>query len=68
MMTDELTQIPEVNYFALKRLFGFMRTVANNANFTLMSPENISIVFHPTLQIPQNIISLLITHPQVWVK
>jgi len=68
IMTDELNQIPEVNYFTLKRFFGFMRTVANNATFTLMSPENIAIIFHPTLQIPQNIISLLITHPQVWIK
>jgi len=68
IMADELNQIPEVNYYALKRLFGLMRSIANNANITLMSPENIAIVFHPNLEIPQNIISLLITHPQVWVK
>jgi len=68
MMEDELLQIPEINYFTLKRLFGLMRAIANNANYTLMSPENIAIVFHPTLQIPQSIITLLITQPQVWVK
>jgi len=68
IMSYELAQIPEVNYFTLKRIFGLMRAIANNVDFTLMSPENISIVFHPTLQLPQNIITLLITQPQVWIK
>jgi len=69
IVRDELIRIPEVNYFTLKRVFGLMTALANNANVTLMSPDNLSIVFHPTLQIPPSIIVVLITHPHVvWAK
>jgi hypothetical protein len=66
IMVDELKQIPEVNYFTLKRLFGLFKALTDNANVTKMSAENLSIVFHPTLQIPQTIIVLLINHPEVF--
>jgi len=68
IMIDELRQIPEVNYFTLKRLFGFFKMLSINSSVTKMSPENLSIVFHPTLQIPQSIIILLITHPEVFSR
>jgi len=65
-ITEELMQIPEVNYWTLKRLFGFLHNLSQNSTTNRMTAENIAIVFHPTLQVPATVIRLMIEYPQVF--
>jgi hypothetical protein len=58
----ELANIPEVNYRSLKVLFGLLRKVAENQPKTLMTPDNLAVVFHPTLNLRMELIVDLIVH------
>jgi len=66
-LTEELNQLPEVNYFLLKRFFGFLHQLASYASVNRMNAENLAIVFCPTLQISTSLISVMINHPEVFV-
>jgi len=68
VMVDELRQIPDVNYYTLKRIFGLLTTLTRNTSKTRMTPENIGTVLHPTLQIPVSIIAVMIDCPHVFAK
>eukprot|EP01118_Nematostelium_gracile_P009522 TRINITY_DN3224_c0_g1_i1.p1 TRINITY_DN3224_c0_g1~~TRINITY_DN3224_c0_g1_i1.p1 ORF type:complete len:469 (-),score=84.96 TRINITY_DN3224_c0_g1_i1:72-1478(-) len=66
LLRDELYAIPELNFLTLDRLFRFLRKVAENSEKNKMMPENIAIVFHPTLQIPKDIIVAFINYPEIF--
>jgi len=69
VLKEELTNIPELNYFTMKRLFGFLYLIAYNADHNKMSSTNLAIVFQPTLHISQQLIMTLIDrYNEIFVK
>jgi len=64
VMADELQQIPAVNYFTLKRLFGLFTALIAHPK-TRMTPESLGIVFYPTIHIPRAVIVGLTLHPEI---
>eukprot|EP01114_Cavostelium_apophysatum_P009496 TRINITY_DN2264_c0_g1_i1.p1 TRINITY_DN2264_c0_g1~~TRINITY_DN2264_c0_g1_i1.p1 ORF type:complete len:313 (+),score=62.85 TRINITY_DN2264_c0_g1_i1:2-940(+) len=56
----ELYSVPELNFYTLKRLFGFCHKVTKNSKQTKMLPQNIAIVFHPTLNLPMELITSMV--------
>jgi len=60
ILTQELANIPDVNYMTLKRLFSFCNMISANSVRTKMLPQNIAIVFHPTLNLSMEVITTLV--------
>jgi len=61
MIRTDFQNIPEVNYYTMQRLFGFLNTVTSYSSKNKMSASNLAIVFHPTLQIRMDLLELLIS-------
>jgi len=69
VLIEELNNIPEVNYETLKRLFGFLSTVAAHAEQNRMGSSNLAIVFQPTLQMKSELLIDFIEHyAEIFVK
>jgi hypothetical protein len=67
LIQEEFNSVPEVNYNVIKRLFGFLHQLSQYADVNKMSPENIGIVFQPTLKLPMGLITaLVIYYPQIF--
>jgi hypothetical protein len=67
IIREELTHVPEVNYNILRRLFGFLHSLSQQAESNKMSPENIGIVFQPTLKLPIGLITAFVVyHSQIF--
>lgn len=60
LLSEELSQIPKANYDLLRRLFGYLYQVASNEPSNKMTPDNIGIVFGPTLKLPINLIATMV--------
>jgi len=67
-LIEELNNIPEVNYYTMKRLFGFLHQVTLHSGKNKMTSSNLAIVFHPTLQISMELLEIMISqYPKVFV-
>jgi len=60
VLRHEMTTIPELNRDVLKRLFTFLYAVAENVDANRMTPNNIAIVFGPTLAIQVPVLEIII--------
>jgi hypothetical protein len=65
IVAEELTAIPEVNYYTLKKLFILFNKVVQIPQ-NRMTVDNVVIVFLPTLEIPSNVLKTMIVHPEVF--
>lgn len=54
--------IPDINYYTLKRLFQFLFMIVSNREVTKMTAENISTILEPTLHLPNLLINKMIYH------
>jgi len=69
ILKTEMENIPDLNYRTLKVLFRLMKNVSNNESCTRMTPENLAVVFHPTMQLKMELIIEIIQHyDQVFIK
>jgi hypothetical protein len=46
-----LSKIPYLNYVLLKTIFGHLSLIASHSSVNKMTPQNLSIIFSPTLQL-----------------
>lgn len=55
-----LSKIPYLNYVLLKTIFGHLALIASHSSVNKMSPQNLSIIFSPTLQLSPAAFSLFL--------
>jgi len=60
VVREELNRLPEENYMAAKRLFFFLNLVAKYSDYNKMVPNNLAIVFAPTLRLRMEVIIMLV--------
>jgi len=64
VIQEELSKLPVDNYCAAKRLFHFLHLVANHSEYNKMVPQNLAIVFSPTLRLRMETLVLMVEYAQ----
>ncbi|KAJ3113218.1 hypothetical protein HK100_002057 [Physocladia obscura] len=59
-LTHLLPQLPDVNYALLKRIAQHLNLIIQNKDLNKMSINNLSIVFAPTLNVPGQLLQVMI--------
>ena len=52
-----LAKIPYLNYILLRTIFGHLAQIIKHSDVNKMTPQNLSIIFSPTLQLSPTIFS-----------